>query len=509
MPMVSRSKIFLVVIASIASLALLGAATASATKLCTDKTCSALSVYWSGTPVNLSLKSGTTTQLKTSGGTALDTCTGSTIAGKTSNESGATVSLTVESLTWSGCSKTTDTITNGSLLIAWTSGSNGEVTGKSSQVTANTIFGSCTYGFGESTKLGTLTGGEEPLLLVNTNLAKTAGSAFCPSTAIWTAEYVVTEPHALFVGEGEAPAPPEWEWHVEGQQLASVTESETIKGSGGAVTLATTIGESSASISCESAELTSATITPEGKGGSTIALSKGCQVVGQPTCAVAEPISLKANTEPLTSASTSQLFNRYVPAESKFATVKISGCGFAGEYAVEGSFAGEFEAGEERIEEPIIFTPKIEEEAGTSLKFGGKAATLEGKIAIAASGAFAGQKVAASPIATSPRFGPLFGKGVEVGKSETKIITHKVLAKKGAPGVKFGTVSIIGSAGVLSIEKEDCSGKTKAPGETCTITVKFAPKAKEVYKASILTPFESPDGKRFSALNTSLEETGT
>lgn len=502
--MVSRSKIFL--LALIAVLALLGTATASATKLCTGKACGV--TYLAGTTINFSLKSGTTTRL-TSGGSTLATCTGSSIGGKTETESGTTILANIESLTWSSCGQTTDTLKNGSLSIEWISGtSNGTVRGSSSEVTVQ-IFGvSCAYGTGESTDLGTLSGGEEPLLQISTTVKKTAGGFLCPSTAGWDAEYVGTEPHALFIGEEEV-TPSEWEWHLEGQELLGQAESETIKGTGGAFTLATTIGESKVSISCESAELTNATIAPGGKGTSTVKLSKGCQVVGQPTCVVAEPINLKASTEPLASASSSQLFNRYVPAESKFATVSITVCGFAGEYAVEGSFAGEFEAGEERIEEPIIFSPKLEEEAATSLKFGGKAATLEGEFAIAASGAQAGQKVEPGPILSKPAERPLFPNGVKVGKSETKTLTHLVIGKKGGPGVKFGKVSIVGSAGILSIEKEDCSSAALKPGDTCTITVKFEPKAAIVYKAVVVAPFESEDGKRIGFVNAFLEETGT
>lgn len=297
----------------------------------------------------------------------------------------------------------------------------------------------------------------------------------------------------------------EWEWNLESFELIDQTESETISGTGGTFTLATTIGESSVTISCESVELTNATITPEGKGASTVSLS-GCQVVGQPTCTVSGPINLKASTDSLTSSVSSQLFNRYVPAESKFATVKISVCKFAGEYAVEGSFAGEFEGGEERVEEPIAFSPKIGEAAGTSLKFGGKTATVAGSITIAASGAFAGQDVAPTPLDTDPPVSTDFG-GVNMGKSKTMSVTHTVLGKK--EEVKFGTVQIVGGAGVFSIDKEDCGGKTKKPTETCTITVKFTPAAKVGYMGVVVTPWETMKGDRFGVRSHRLAGTGT
>ena len=189
-------KIFLLV-AAFAALGVLGAGTASATVLCTDAACG--TVYKAGTTIELNLVSGTSARL-TSGGSTIATCTGSTAKGTTSSESGTPLTGTISSLTWSGCSQTTHTVANGSLSVEWISETlNGTVTGKGSQVTVG-IFGvSCTYGTGEGTHLGTLTGGEAPILKVAATVSKTAGGFLCPSTAGWDAEYLVTEPHAVFV----------------------------------------------------------------------------------------------------------------------------------------------------------------------------------------------------------------------------------------------------------------------------------------------------------------------
>lgn len=181
-----------------AILALALAGSASATVLCTDSECS--TVYPTGTKIGGGLKSGTTARF-TSGGSTLVTCTGSSIGGTTSNESGATVSGNISELTWNGCSQTTKTVANGALQIAWTSGSNGTVSGTGSEVTV-AIFGmSCTYGTGGGTHLGTLTGGEEPTLAISATVPRIAGGFLCPASASWDAEYVITEPHALFVAE--------------------------------------------------------------------------------------------------------------------------------------------------------------------------------------------------------------------------------------------------------------------------------------------------------------------
>jgi hypothetical protein len=104
-------------------------------------------------------------------------------------------------LTWSGCSQTTHTTAGGTLDIMYTSGTSGEVVGTGFGVTVFIFNVTCTYSAGEGTKLGTLTGGSAPILKIETTVKKTAGGIFCPSTAGWDAEYVVTTPHALYVAE--------------------------------------------------------------------------------------------------------------------------------------------------------------------------------------------------------------------------------------------------------------------------------------------------------------------
>src|SRR5689334_1717873 len=78
--------------------------------------------------------------LEETGGTTLDTCTGSTVSGKTSEREGAPLKGTIETLDWSNCIVPTDTLVNGSFTIEKTSGGNGTVTGSRSKVTVG-IFG--------------------------------------------------------------------------------------------------------------------------------------------------------------------------------------------------------------------------------------------------------------------------------------------------------------------------------------------------------------------------------
>jgi hypothetical protein len=119
---------------------------------------------------------------------------------KTASETGEVISANLETLTWGGCAHTTDTIANGKLEIKWTSGTSGEVIGRETQWTETITGVSCTYGFGEGTKLGTISGGEAPVLKIEAVVKKLAGSFFCPEAPTLDAEYVFTEPHAIYVG---------------------------------------------------------------------------------------------------------------------------------------------------------------------------------------------------------------------------------------------------------------------------------------------------------------------
>jgi hypothetical protein len=143
--------------------------------------------------------------LETTGGEKLNECTGSTLAGKTSNAGSATETVrgTISTLSWSGCEKTTTTLKTGELEIHWISGTtNGTVTGKNSEVTINGIFGSsCVYGTGAGTDLGVLNGGTPATIEINTIVPRISGGFLCPAEARWTAAYKVTNPGTLNVEE--------------------------------------------------------------------------------------------------------------------------------------------------------------------------------------------------------------------------------------------------------------------------------------------------------------------
>lgn len=180
--------------------AFLPVGSASATRLCATNTspCPESWNYFTGTSIRLSLQESSA--LETTSGTVLDTCTESTIEGPTTTFGGATetVQMALTNVSWGGCTKTTDTIVNGELELHWIEPTgNGTVTGKSTQWTINTVFGSCTYGFGTGVDLGTLKGGNPATLSINAMLLKISG--LCPSEARWTANYRVTSPWPLWV----------------------------------------------------------------------------------------------------------------------------------------------------------------------------------------------------------------------------------------------------------------------------------------------------------------------
>jgi hypothetical protein len=67
-------------------------------------------------------------------------------------------------------------------------------------VTVNTgFFGSCTYGTGTGTDMGTIVGGNPAILTINARIPLTKNeSGLCPAETRLTAEYAVTTPSPLW-----------------------------------------------------------------------------------------------------------------------------------------------------------------------------------------------------------------------------------------------------------------------------------------------------------------------
>jgi len=186
--------------AVLAATAVAGAGTASATVLCKTTTTPCSSPYPAGTIIVPSL-TGTNSLETLEGGTILTTCTQTVI--KTKIEKSGSATSTVygpnQELQAANCTAATTTLNKGALEIHHIAGTdNGTVTGLLAEVTVNTgIFGSCVYGTGTSVDIGTLIGGENPIIKVNGIVKKVSG--LCPNEARWTGEYKITEPKPLYV----------------------------------------------------------------------------------------------------------------------------------------------------------------------------------------------------------------------------------------------------------------------------------------------------------------------
>ncbi|HEX3363221.1 MAG TPA: hypothetical protein VHS74_19655 [Solirubrobacterales bacterium] len=192
--MKSLKMLGLAVVAAAALMAVIGAGSASATRICSVNTSSSCaSPNPTGTQYTATLKSGTEATLNA--GFATIRCTASSVGLEQTNAGGGAgtpVAGTITSLSFSSCgTNTVNVLALGSGSVAWTSEFNGSLTGSGTRV--ETVVGStkCFYG-GEITTGLTVTGGAPASgKATAVSLAKEAGSnSLCAATAKWNAEYV-------------------------------------------------------------------------------------------------------------------------------------------------------------------------------------------------------------------------------------------------------------------------------------------------------------------------------
>jgi hypothetical protein len=151
------------VVAAVAT-AICGVGTASATVLCQNNTEPCTAKYLAGTEVNITLKPGTSNELKA--GFANFTCLESNLTGKTANTGSSTETVRGLPATWitSNCGSATIVVLNkGELEIHHIAGTSaGTLTTKGQEVTVMTAGVSCVYGPGATPlDLGKLTGSSE------------------------------------------------------------------------------------------------------------------------------------------------------------------------------------------------------------------------------------------------------------------------------------------------------------------------------------------------------------
>ncbi len=195
----------LAAVAAMALTAFFGASSASATVTCTTNVHFGCGAGWKITTSMVATQTeGTTAILETTGGVVLDTCTGSKVEGEITNPGGPTetVSGNINSLLWGTCSRTTHTLKIGSLEVHNIAGTNdGTLTATGgTEVTINTIFGSCIYGTGAALDIGRITGGTPAILHTNSVVVpKVGGNAACPAHGVWNATFTLTNHHGVWV----------------------------------------------------------------------------------------------------------------------------------------------------------------------------------------------------------------------------------------------------------------------------------------------------------------------
>jgi hypothetical protein len=156
-------------------------------------------------PVGTQLPAGTTIHAVSKGHSVLDSLIGkiecnSTLQGKTSNASGATIEAAISTFTFGACTTATvHVIKSGSLKIASTGGGNGSVTSTGAEWTVVTFGIHCIFST-NNTSIGTITGGNPAVLNISATMPVTGTSGpFCGTSAPWTGSYEITTPNPLFV----------------------------------------------------------------------------------------------------------------------------------------------------------------------------------------------------------------------------------------------------------------------------------------------------------------------
>jgi hypothetical protein len=205
--MKSMNRLALCLAATVAAMALWGAGTASATKLCSVNTspCPAGNTYGKGTGIKAQLVAGTKSVM--SSGFVTISCTESTITGKTTNEGGAgAVTGSISSVTWKNCTSNLGACTASALNTPWAAevtGSGGNGTMSISGAGGKFTCGGTTCEYSASKASVSVTGGNPATIKAsNISFTKIGGGFFCSSTASWSGTYEATAPNPLFIVSG-------------------------------------------------------------------------------------------------------------------------------------------------------------------------------------------------------------------------------------------------------------------------------------------------------------------
>lgn len=190
---------------------LIGAGSASATKLCstTADPCPSGQDLVVGTVLDFSVPAGGSLILTDTSGNPLDTCKEGTVEGKITNTGGSTSTTTGElsqkegtiaktGLTFGVCTfPTTPVVATGKLEVHKIAGaSNGTVTSDSEIkfTFGSPILGSCVYGVTAGTSIGDITEGNPAIFHLNAVVEEFGNRPPCPDTGFWTGTYTLTAP---------------------------------------------------------------------------------------------------------------------------------------------------------------------------------------------------------------------------------------------------------------------------------------------------------------------------
>jgi hypothetical protein len=182
--------------------ALFGASSASATVLCKtyETPCAVAWTYGTNLEITATLQAGSTLEVRDIHEVLLDTCTGSTIVGKTT-EAGTKTTPVVgpnESETFTGCTGTTTVIKKGGFKVNYLGPfTKGEFILTNDNVTFVEAGISCTYGSGAEDEVGVVESDESTSygeINFEGEFAKEGGSFLCPAVVFWTGKYLITKP---------------------------------------------------------------------------------------------------------------------------------------------------------------------------------------------------------------------------------------------------------------------------------------------------------------------------
>ncbi|HET8814644.1 MAG TPA: hypothetical protein VFM51_06780 [Solirubrobacterales bacterium] len=189
---------------------LLGAGTASATVLCKEnkRPCPKSQDWEFGQTFEAGIIAETTTTLKTTSGTLLNTCTSGIMEGITENTGGSGIPVKIENtkLTFNNCTRTTHVHNPGRLTIEYINEPSNDTFGyliaKEMEFTVTLpLIGNCTVSTGPELIMGLVTGrkGETAAMIhITTQLEG------CLASMPFLAEYHISLPAPLYVKENTA-----------------------------------------------------------------------------------------------------------------------------------------------------------------------------------------------------------------------------------------------------------------------------------------------------------------